>query len=190
MLRLLTCPDSKVSIRNVEMSQQILIIFNNRESLNYVINKLNSRSRLVLTVAIPRPIKTTSSKILTNDNFVRTSNNVPIATHRDVIKKSLKKLQFHWSHHWIMPVTTHVIKNGLFVCHRLIVTLPFKHFKLTGGQLIEFHLTFSVDQKFLIIWAFDQILFWHLIESFNNESLIFYHLIEFFESFQLIEILK
>jgi hypothetical protein len=28
--------------------------------------------------------------------------------------------------------------------------------KVTGGQLTEFHLTESVDQKFLIIWAFDR----------------------------------
>jgi len=40
--------------------------------------------------------------------------------------------------------------------------------KRENDHLIEFHLTFSVDQKFLIIWAFDQILFWRLIESFNN----------------------
>jgi hypothetical protein len=32
-----------------------------------------------------------------------------------------------------------------------------------------------------------EIVFFHLIESFNNESFIFYHLIEFFETFQLIE---
>jgi hypothetical protein len=41
---------------------------------------------------------------------------------------------------------------------------------MTGGQLIEFHLTFSVDRKFLIIWAFDQILFWRfgvLIKNIN-----------------------
>jgi hypothetical protein len=59
-----------------------------------------------------------------------------------------------------------------------------------NDHLIEFHLTFSVDRKFLIIWAFDLINFWRLIKIFNNESFIFYHLIEFFESFQLIEILK
>ena len=64
------------------------------------------------------------------------------------------------------------------------------NYNLTGGQLTEFHLTFSVDQKFLIIWAFDRILFWRLIKTFNNESFIFYHLTEFFETFQLIEILK
>ncbi len=57
-----------------------------------------------------------------------------------------------------------------------------------NDHLTEFHLTFSVDQKFLIIWAFDRILFWRLIESFNNESFIFYHLTEFFDTFQLIEI--
>jgi hypothetical protein len=68
-----------------------------------------------------------------------------------------------------------------------------QYFGLKAGgndHLIEFHLTFSVDRKFLIIWAFDQINFWRLIEIFNNESFIFYQLIEFFESFQLIEILK
>ncbi len=63
-----------------------------------------------------------------------------------------------------------------------------KLIKLENDHLTEFHLTFSVDQKFLIIWAFDRILFWRLIKSFNNESFIFCHLTEFFETFQLIEI--
>ncbi len=39
----------------------------------------------------------------------------------------------------------------------------------------------------LIEFQLIEIVFFHLIESFNNESLIFYHLIEFFETFQLIE---
>ena len=56
-----------------------------------------------------------------------------------------------------------------------------------NDHLIEFHLTFSVDRKFLIIWAFDLINFWRLIKIFNNESFIFYHLIELFETFQLIK---
>jgi hypothetical protein len=58
---------------------------------------------------------------------------------------------------------------------------------MENDHLIEFHLTFSVDRKFLIILAFDRINFWRLIQIFNNESLIFYHLIEFFETFQLIK---
>jgi hypothetical protein len=59
-----------------------------------------------------------------------------------------------------------------------------------NDHLIKFHLTFSVDQKFLIVLAFDQINFWRLIKIFNNKIFIFYHLTEFFETFQLIEILK
>ena len=74
----------------------------------------------------------------------------------------------------------------------LIDNWDFKHilanWKLSeNDHLTEFHLTFSVDRKFLIIWAFDRIFFWRLIESFNNESFIFYHLTKFFETFQLIE---
>ncbi len=34
----------------------------------------------------------------------------------------------------------------------------------TGGRLTEIHFTFSVDRKFLIIWAFDRILFGRLTE--------------------------
>jgi hypothetical protein len=41
--------------------------------------------------------------------------------------------------------------------------------KAENDHLIEFHLTFSVDRKFLIIWAFDRINFWRLIESFNKK---------------------
>ena len=46
-------------------------------------------------------------------------------------------------------------------------------YKMGNDHLIEFQLI--------------EIVFFHLIESFNNESLIFYHLIKFFETFQLIE---
>ncbi len=44
-----------------------------------------------------------------------------------------------------------------------------KHTTVENDHLIEFHLTFSVDRKFLIIWAFDRILFWRLIKSFNKK---------------------
>ena len=44
---------------------------------------------------------------------------------------------------------------------------------MTGGRLTKIHLI--------------EIVFFHLIESFNNESFIFYHLIKLFEIFQLIE---
>jgi hypothetical protein len=44
---------------------------------------------------------------------------------------------------------------------------------MTGGRLTEIHLI--------------EIVIFHLIESFNNESFIFDHLTEFFETFQLIE---
>ncbi len=39
---------------------------------------------------------------------------------------------------------------------------------MENDHLTKFHLTFSIDQKFLIIWAFDRILFGRLIESFNK----------------------
>ena len=71
-----------------------------------------------------------------------------------------------------------------------VITLSDLYCIMGNDHLIEFHLTESVDRKFLIIKAFDQINFRRLIEIFNNESFIFYHLIEFFETFQLIEILK
>jgi hypothetical protein len=43
--------------------------------------------------------------------------------------------------------------------------------KMTGGCLTEIHLI--------------EIVFFHLIESFNNESFIFYHLIELFHMFSV-----
>ncbi len=57
--------------------------------------------------------------------------------------------------------------------HQTIEQIYLSVHERTGGCLTEIHLF--------------EIVFFHLIESFNNESFIFYHLIELFETFQLIE---
>jgi len=57
---------------------------------------------------------------------------------------------------------------NLFPLHEIDPPLSFK---VTGGRLIKFHLI--------------EIVIFHLIESFNNESFIFYHLIELFHMFSV-----
>ncbi len=90
------------------------------------------------------------------------------------------KVKFFTRSNFMTVLSFHQIKNvnkffDLVITFHYIESLnnAFKIFDLvlilTGGQLIEFHLTFSVDRKFLIIWAFDQIIFWRLIESFNKK---------------------
>ncbi len=114
-----------------------------------------------------------------------------------------------WQSNW--PIFSECLVSSIFLSLSFFFNIFFKRFLLsdrpngftsasvlraetviiiifsTGGRLTKIHLTFSVDWKFLIIWAFDRILFWRLIKSLKNESFIFYHLIEFFETFQLIE---
>ncbi len=72
-----------------------------------------------------------------------------------------------------------ILRVGLWVkCYCNFIHISFSiciQSHLTGGRLTEIHLI--------------EIVFFQLIESFNNEHLIFYHLIKFFETFQLIKIL-
>ena len=73
----------------------------------------------------------------------------------------------------LLQVSVFLLKKSFFSKINTIVILVFFLLFLVNDHLIELHLI--------------EIVFFHLLESFNNESFIFYHLIEFFETFQLIE---
>ncbi len=60
------------------------------------------------------------------------------------------------------------VKSQIYGFSFSFLNFQFYAILMENNHLIEFHLTFSIDQKFLIIWAFDRILFWRLIESFKK----------------------
>jgi hypothetical protein len=74
---------------------------------------------------------------------------------------NLGKILFTFSSIALLNTTNH-LERFFLLCwfgNSICWVLP-----LTGGRLTEIHLTFSVDRKFLIIWAFDRILFGRLTE--------------------------